>query len=363
LFDPARFHDLVSGDSRGLCAALGRGALRVVETPYTAAVNWRNRQYDCGAKSTFHVALPVLSVGNLTLGGTGKTPLVEWLARRCSQQGCQPAIISRGYKARSAPGTSTEAERQPNDEALELAEKLPAIVQIQNPDRVAAARQVVASGQSGTIILDDGFQHRRLARDLDIVLLDALEPFGYEHVFPRGLLREPVAELSRADVIALSRADAITSARKAEIRQRVTDVAPTAVWIETRHAPRALRSRDGSSLPLTALKQIRVAAFCGIGNPAGFRHTLDVCGFQVAAWRELADHSAYPETALARLDAWLRDSDAEAVICTHKDLVKIDRRHIGDRPLYALEIELEIVAGEAAFTAKLDSLLSHRRAA
>ena len=173
------------------------------EFPYTAAVAYRNRRYDLGRAAIHHVAVPVISVGNLTLGGTGKTPMVKWVARRLLAQGSRVAIVSRGYGA---------AAGQQNDEARELSQALPEVPHVQNRDRVAGAERAIAEFSAQCILLDDGFQHRRLARDLDIVLLDALEPFGFEHVFPRGTLREPLAGLKRAQAVCLSRADAISAA-------------------------------------------------------------------------------------------------------------------------------------------------------
>ncbi len=157
--------------------------------PYTIAVTVRNRRYDRGAAEVHNVGVPIITVGNLSLGGTGKTPMVKWLAQRFQNAGLRVAIVSRGYGA---------ADGKHNDEALELAQALPNVPHIQNRDRVAAAQRAIGEFKSQLILLDDGYQHRRLGRDLDIVLLDALEPFGFEHVFPRGTLREPLVGLQRA---------------------------------------------------------------------------------------------------------------------------------------------------------------------
>jgi tetraacyldisaccharide 4'-kinase len=173
VFKASTFRDLVSGRRKGVGAAALRTLLRVVETPYTLAVNWRNRRYDRGRAEVQRATVPVVSVGNLSLGGTGKTPLVKWLARWFTERGLRVGIVSRGYGA---------SEGQSNDEARELALALPDVPHVQNRDRGAASQQAVAEFHCQVILLDDGFQHRRLARDLDIVLLDALEPFGFGHV-------------------------------------------------------------------------------------------------------------------------------------------------------------------------------------
>ncbi len=184
MLDANHFREIVSGRRRGAGAAVSRGVLRLAEVPYTAAVRWRNRRYDGAHAAIARVGVPVLSVGNLTLGGTGKTPLVEWIARWFGERGVRVGIVSRGYGATNG---------QKNDEALELELSLPNVPHVQNPDRVAAARDAIERHGCQLILLDDGFQHRRLGRDLDIVLLDASAPFGFEHVFPRGMLREPLA--------------------------------------------------------------------------------------------------------------------------------------------------------------------------
>ena len=183
------FREIVSGRRQGLTASLARAALGALEVPYTTAVRLRNRHYDRSPSAVQRVPVPVVSIGNLTLGGTGKTPTVEWLARWFADRQVRVGLASRGYG--SKPGA-------PNDEALELAQKLPGVPHVLDRDRVRGAQQLIDQFGCELIILDDGFQHRRLGRDLDIVLIDALEPVGFGHVFPRGTLREPLEGWSRA---------------------------------------------------------------------------------------------------------------------------------------------------------------------
>jgi tetraacyldisaccharide 4'-kinase len=362
MLSESQFRELVSGRWRGPLAAGLRGVLAAAEVGYAWEVRRRNRRFDTGRVQPAVVGAPVISVGNLTVGGTGKTPLVLWIGRWLQSRGHDLTIISRGYGRHS---------NMPNDEALELAARQPGVKQIQNPDRVAAARQAVGGASSPPVsdgleahptqvlVLDDAFQHRRIARDLDIVLLDALEPFGYEHLLPRGLLREPTESLSRADVVALSRADAVDEARRREIEARVRSLAPQALWLELAHQPTALVSHDGASQPLDAWRGKRVATFCGIGNPAGFRHTLASCGLEVAAFRELSDHFAYPPRAVADLETWLGNQPGiAAAVCTRKDLVKLPRETLGGLPLLALEIELAISRGEIEFERRLTAIVA-----
>jgi tetraacyldisaccharide 4'-kinase len=377
MLNPAQFRDLVSGRMAGAGPACLRGLLAAAEPVYGAVVRAKNHRFDAGHVHPVRVAAPVISVGNLTVGGTGKTPLVAWLAQWFRARGTEVTIISRGYGARDG---------QPNDEALELAARLPVVPHLQNPDRVAAAQEALSTNPHQVLILDDAFQHRRLARDLDIVLLDALEPFGHERLLPRGLLREPVASLARAHVVALSRADAIDAAQREPIRQRVRQVAPQALWLELAHQPIGLVNHAGQRLALDNLRGQRVAAFCGIGNPDGFRHTLASSGLEVVRFRTLGDHAAYPPAEVERLAAWIEDGEEGsglfggsspsmmdisnppktphfvspdpiiAAICTRKDLVKIPHRKLGGKPLWALDIELAVFAGEAELADMLDRL-------
>ncbi len=342
MLSPSTFRKLVSGQQTGLFAGAARCLLRLAEIPYGWAMRLRNGRYDRGRAEVHRVEVPVISVGNLTLGGTGKTPLVEWIARHQRQQGLRVALVSRGYAA---------ADDGKNDEALELQLALPDVPHLQNRDRVAAARAVVEQHDAQVIILDDGFQHRRLARDLDIVLLDATEPFGYEHVFPRGTLREPLAGLKRADVVILSRADMLDEASRHKVQQRVQQWAPEALWCEVVHGPSKLINANSESQPLTSLAGQRVAAFCGIGNPAGFRHTLSTLGGELFVWQEFPDHYRYTPENIQSLANW--SEGADVVLCTRKDLVKLSTVSFGNTPLWALSIELQFLTGEEAFESLL----------
>ena len=325
--------------------------LRLAETPYSLAMRWRNARYDTGRAKCTQFDVPVVCVGNLTLGGTGKTPMVEWLARWLRARGLRVTLISRGYGA---------DDGAPNDEALELEQKLPDVPHLQNPDRVAAARFAVEELECEAIVLDDGFQHRRLARDLDIVLLDALEPFGYGHVFPRGLLREPASGLRRAEVVVLSRADLIDAAARARIRAEVERLAPDAAWAEVIHAPQRLLNSLGEEQSLDALRGTRVAAFCGLGNPTGFRRTLESCGCTLAGFREFPDHHAYTRADVESLATWAAELQAALVVCTHKDLVKLKCEVIGRVPLVALAIGIEFLTGREALETQLEAILTPR---
>lgn len=344
------FHDIVSGRRRGPQGFLARILLGAAEIPYRAAVGVRNHRYDNSHAKIHRVEVPVISVGNLTLGGTGKTPMVAWLARWFRDRNLRVSIVSRGYGA--------EADGQ-NDEARELEQQLPDVPHLQNPDRVAAARIAIDELETQVILLDDGFQHRRLARDLDIVLLDATEPFGHDHVFPRGLLREPASGLARAHCVALTRADMISRERINEIRTSVERHAPHATWVEMAHAPFQLLNSTGSTAELPTLVDHPVAAFCGIGNPEGFRHTLQECQYEIADLKSFPDHHSYQAEDIAALQSWVteikrRRSKLAAVVCTHKDLVKLAANAISNVPLWAVTVRMQLRAGEDSLSRQLE---------
>lgn len=346
----AIFREISSGQRQGLAASFARGVLRIAEIPYSLAVGWRNRRYDRRSHLIHHVSVPVISVGNLTTGGTGKTPMVEWLARWYATRGVRVAFVSRGY------GTKADTK---NDEALELAQKLPDVPHVQNRDRVAAARTAIEQFHAQLIVVDDGFQHRRLHRDLDIVLIDALEPFGYGHLLPRGMLREPIDSLGRAHVVVLSRADLIDAQSRASIQETIRPHAPNATWIEVAHTASHLVFSTGETSPLDSLDGQRVAAFCGIGNPTGFRRTLERLDCTIADWREFPDHHSYSEADCTSLAAWCESLRPIAtVLCTLKDLVKINRDRLGSIPLRAVVVGLQVQAGRSLLEERLQTILN-----
>jgi len=338
--DADRFRRLVDGRARGPAAAAARAALSGLAVPYGLAVAARNAGYDRGLFPVRSVAAPVISVGNLTLGGTGKTPLVAWVAGRLLAAGRRPAIASRGYAA--APGTLS-------DEAAELGIVLPGVPHVAHRDRVRAARGGLAAG-GDVIVLDDGFQHRRLRRDLDIVAIDATDPFGGGHLLPRGLLRESLAGLRRADVVVLTRSTSVDAARRAAIREAVETArgGRPPVWAESVHAPLGLRSWSGTTRPLAELRGRRVLGFAAIGNPAAFRTTLEQAGAVVTSFVTFADHHAYSPADLRRLADRAAADRADLAVTTLKDLVKVRGDHVGAVPLAAIHVALEMLTGAAA---------------
>ncbi len=339
---------LIRGERRGLAAALQRGGLGLISGPYGWGVRLRNWLFERGWKRQQAAAVPVVSVGNLSLGGTGKTPCVEYVARFFRRRGLRVAILSRGYGASGGP----------NDEALVLEANLPDVPHLQGPDRLALAATAVAKLQSQVLVLDDGFQHRRLVRDLDLVLLDATAPWGHGGLFPCGLLREPPTSLRRAQVILLTRCDLVGREEIECLKEEIQRLAPGVPIAESSHRPVGWINARGEVQPLEALQPGPVAAFCGIGNPDAFRRTLRQLGRESIGWRTFPDHHVYVRTDIDELCGWARQQPADTVVVTtQKDLVKLRLDRLGDRDLWALQIQLHFTAGQEVLDDKLQKIM------
>jgi tetraacyldisaccharide 4'-kinase len=331
----AKYLRLISGEEHGARANIFRGFLRAASWTYGSAMWLRNRCFDWGWKQSVAAAVPVISVGNLTVGGTGKTPCVEFIARVLRDAGVRVAILSRGYGSNSGP----------NDEARMLADNLPDVPHLQGADRVALAAKAVAQFESEVLILDDGFQHRRLRRALDIVLIDATQSWGHDHVLPRGLLREPSRELWRADVVLLTRCDQVGAEDKRQLKSEVCRLAPDALIVESEHRPVEWLTADGQTIPLDEI-QGNAAVFCGIGNPTAFRKTLESIGITIREFRAFPDHHRYDQH---QLESWARQLRQDwPILTTQKDLVKFKQSKLAGHNLLALRIEMSIRKGEEA---------------
>jgi len=352
IVDPQSYRSLVSGQTGGFWPTVQRCGLWAASVPYRWGMGLRNRLFDLGWKQAVRVAAPVVSVGNLTLGGTGKTPCVEYVARFYREHDLQAAILSRGYQP---SGESSSC----NDEALVLEQNLPDVPHLQGADRAALAQVAIAELESEVLILDDGLQHRRLARDLDIVLLDATEPWGHGYHFPRGLLREGPANLRRAGAVVLTRCDQVTDAALATLRRDVQRHAPQAVLAESVHRPLAWLDADGQSTPLEQLSGRPLLAFCGLGNPDAFRRSLTALGLPPVEFRSFPDHHEYTRADVQDLHAWARQQPEGTVLATtQKDLVKLRLMQLGGKPLWALRIGLHLEAGREAFDARLEQAVA-----
>lgn len=329
------FRELMSGRSRGPAATLLRGLLWTCSWPYAAAIWLRNQWYDRRSKAASIVGVPVIAVGNLTTGGTGKTPVVAWLVQHLAADGRRPGIVSRGYGA---------DETGENDESRVLRLVCPGVPHQQNPDRVAAARTLVAEHGVDVIVCDDAFQHRRIARDLNIVLIDATNPFGFGHLLPRGLLREPVSSLQRASLVWITRSDHVHEDTLASIETRIQRTHPDLQDRISRvcFEPTTLLNKAGDRLPLSQVQGTRAVIVTAIGNPAAFEETCRRLGASIAARKFFPDHHLFTAHDLNDIQHLAREVHADLILTTLKDLVKIPEEFDG---INAVHIETVFKSG------------------
>jgi tetraacyldisaccharide 4'-kinase len=339
------YRSILDGTRRDPLAMLIRMGLSVASVPYRMVIAIRNYRYDSGRLDIHRARVPVICVGNLTTGGTGKTPVVCYLAKSLRSRNVRVSIVSRGYGRGQAAS---------NDEALELHERLPDVPQVQDPDRVEAARIAVEELDTQVILMDDGFQHRRLHRDLNIVVIDATCPFGYNRLLPRGLLREPVASIRRADLAIVTRASQVDRSTIEQIRSTIGRYHPTLDIVTSDHRPSRLRIYPDQFESIEILKGQRVAIVSGIGNPAAFETTVKQCGAMIIATHHLPDHDAYDRATVDEIRTWLKSiSPIDRIVCTHKDLVKLATDRLDGVPLSAIEIELSITDDDQVLETRL----------
>lgn len=311
--------------------------------------SWRHQRRVARGDWPLYLDRPVLSVGNIVSGGTGKTPVVEALARHWLRHGGRPGILSRGYRSRDGH----------NDEFAMLKERLPGVPHRQHADRYAAGRQLLGEHpEVDLVILDDGFQHRRLHRDLDVVLLDALDPLGGGHCLPRGWLREPPRRLTMADHIILTRVERCQGTQLQETRTFLDQYFGGIPRLESRIRAEGLATLSGK--PAGDVSKMKVACFCGIGQPDSFFELLASLGAEILGTRTFADHHRYRRGQLRDLRRWGRDLGADALLCTEKDAVKFDPSEAAageNPPLLKLRITVEVDCREimSQFTASVGS--------
>jgi tetraacyldisaccharide 4'-kinase len=316
---------------------------------YGTLVRTRLRLYRAGFLKSQSVGAPVISVGNITAGGTGKTPLVEWVARSLAREGRRVCVLTRGYgraderrRVVVSDGERLLAEvRESGDEPRLLAERLLGVAAVVcDADRVNAARWARASLGAEVFVLDDGFQHLRIARDLDIVTIDATAPWGGGEMLPRGRLREPPGGLARAGCVVITRSDLAEDLESLRAEIERLSVGRAAV-VASRVRTLRLGSLDVSSAKLEGRDVPRpVAAFCAIGNPRAFFAHLRADGFELCHTRAFPDHHAYTTSDMETIALEAERHGARALLTTAKDAVKL-RADGFSLPCYVVEIGLE----------------------
>jgi len=340
--------EIISGQRRDFFAGCGRCVLTCFESIYLFGTTIRNFAFDRGWRTVHDVGVPVISVGNLTTGGTGKTPIVATVVRMLQQHGRSPGIVSRGYHADDTGS---------NDEKKVLARLCAEVPHLQDPDRVAAVRRIIDEFQVNAVVLDDGLQHRRLGRNLNIVLVDVTNPFGYDHILPRGLLRESVTGLRRADLILMTRCDQVSDEELHAVETRIRNIAPgydhRPVHITFR-ADNLLDTGD-TTLPVDHVNGQCVMVATAIGNPDGFVETCRSIGASVICEEFFPDHHHYTSTDVESIISNAERHQVDAVLTTVKDMVKIQTLHTLENaasgpPIYAVEISAAFDSSDAEQT-------------
>ncbi len=355
------YYKLVSGDTKGLAAVVLRTAFAIAATIYSLIIRLRNLLYDKQVLKIHHNKAFVISIGNITLGGTGKTPLVVWLCNYLHQQNLSCAVLTRGYKTHTKKhNTSNKTTSMITDEPAVLSENCRQVEVIVDPDRVAGAVKAIKKFGAKALIMDDGFQHRRLARDLDIVTVDATQPFGYGKIFPAGLLREPLTSLRRADAVVITRCDQIPEPELGKIENKLRVINPNILLAQSIHAAVNIKSTDDSETSIEQLKGSKIYAFCGIGNPNAFIYTIEALGAEIIGSKLYNDHYQYTQSDLDDIYTQAGFAGADLILTTQKDWTKIKplKPDLKDIRLAYLAVEIKFIAGRDRLTCLIKDTLA-----
>ena len=348
------------------------GLLKGVSYVFAAIVSIRYFLYNVGILRRFPLGIQVISIGNVTAGGTGKTPVTEIFARTLAAEGRKVAILSRGYRRKEAPWwvrLFTQVVTKPlvvsdgkhvcldsatgGDEPYMLASNLPGVAVVVDRDRVKAGRYAIKRLGCDTIILDDGFQYQKLKHSIEVVLVDSTNPFGNGSMLPRGILREPARHLRRADIIFLTKCRGDVSAVREEIRRYNTK----AEIVECNHAPKSLKdvwSRE--EYPLEWLKGKTTCTLSGIASPKGFENSLRHLGAKVIWCERYADHHRYDSSEILYALNRSADMGADALITTEKDAVRFPRFETTPVKCLYLRIAIEILSGAENFASIINRI-------
>lgn len=347
MFSPKEYiYNLVTRKIKGPLAAVLRGFLFILSLVYGLAViilaafyRIRPVRFNCR----------VISVGNITLGGTGKTTFVEYLSGKLTKAGNKIVVLSRGYKRDSR----RQGAQGVGDEPAMLQKKLPQAHIIVDKDRVKAAQKAIRDYAVDALILDDGLQQWRIFKDLEIVTIDAQDPFGNGLLLPAGFLREPLSALKRADIFVLTQVDFTRDIDS--LTAKLKRINPRALILESVHKPVGFSSvcKPDEFLSLDALRGKRAAIFSGIGNPRGFENCVTSLGINVGMSFRFADHHDYTQADINGIIKAAQEKNLDAIITTRKDAVKIRQLETGDWGILALDIELNITKNEAELNRRL----------
>lgn len=323
--------------------------LRAAAGLYGLAVRARRRAYGLGLLPSGRPPVPVISVGNISIGGSGKTPCVASIVELLRAEGLRPAVVSRGYRGlKKGISVVSDGSRllleppQAADEAAMLARKLPGVPVLTGTRRVEVVRAAVEDFGAQVVVLDDGFQHLACRRDLDIVLVDSTKPPSQDGLLPLGRLREPPSALSRAHLVVATKSSGPED--MVAVGQWVWGRVPV---VRAKHVPVGWRNfSSGESLPLEERPKERAVAFCALADPGSFRRTLGEMGVGLAGFASYRDHHLYRSSDRAFLTTWAERLGAGWFVTTEKDAARLGPLKDLSLPLYVLEIEFRIVEGE-----------------
>lgn len=349
---------LLDPDERGPVIRFVRCVLLPLSLLLGVLVRFRNWMYDTEMLPSDRLPVPVISVGALTVGGAGKTPVVRYLAHRLRGAGFRPAVLSRGYgretsaMRRAAPGATWQ---EVGDEPAFLASTLPDVPVVVGPSRTAAGRLAIERYGADVLLLDDGFQHRRTGRQVDIVVHDASGRSNPGRLLPAGPCREPLSSLGRAHALVLTRTDQARSADPYSARMQARF--PHLAIIETVYAPAGLRQlADDTTLPVEWLAGRDVLVLCGIANPASFAQTVTDAGGRVIRILAYPDHHPFTPADMDRATSLAEESGVEWIVTTEKDAVRVPPSHAIVNRLAVLDIALRLISGENALEKILSTL-------
>jgi tetraacyldisaccharide 4'-kinase len=362
--------DVIMDRRQGREVAIFAGFLKALSYLFSGAVQLRLWLYDKRLFRTRHLGCLVVVVGNLTVGGTGKTPVVEKFARSLASRGRRVAILSRGYKSKQAPFWKRWARQishrgdpppkvvsdgknvllnseEAGDEPFMLASNLPGVMVFVDKNRVNAGSYAIRKYGVDTLILDDGFQYLPLKGRLNLLLVDKTNPFGNKRMLPRGILREPIKHLKRASFVFITKSDGVPDP---QLEETIRLFNPTADIIECAHRPQYLQHIDtGEKRPLTDLEGKRIGAFSAIADHFSFDGFLRQFGAQVLYSRRFLDHHRFTDEELNHLFEQAAKENLEFMVTTEKDAVRIPKDFPKTIPLYYLRLEIDILSGDKDF--------------
>ena len=352
----------------GQGSALLRGTLSAAAGAYRVALATREAGYRTRIFASRRLAVPVVSIGNLTVGGSGKTPLAALVAGALGELGATPAIVSRGYGRRTR-GVRVVADREgvqlsardAGDEPRLLAEQLPGVPVVVGESRYEAGRVAVEQCGANALVLDDGFQHRTIVKDLEIVTVAGTDPWGNGRLFPRGILREPLSALRRAHVVVITNP---AEATRSAVARALGERRAKAPLLAGSYRPEALRAgSDSAALPLSMLAGCRIVAVAGLASPGGFASTLGSLGADVAELIEFPDHHRYSTHDLERVRSAARRAGAERLVTTEKDWVRLREGPASDIGWWVLSVRLDMGGDRARLVEQLSETLRRKASA